>query len=121
MYSKRTIVLGASTNPERYSHKAVLDLVAKKHEVYAIGIKEGKIGEIDILTGLPKIAYAHTMTLYLNPTRQVPLYEYILKTKPKRLIFNPGTENPELAKLAIEAGIKVENACTLVLLRTDQF
>jgi len=121
MYTKRTIVLGASTNPERYSYKAVIDLDKKDHEVFALGINEGKIGEIDIITDLPKISYVHTLTLYLSAKRQEPLYEYIIETKPKRLIFNPGAENPELEKLATEAGIKVENACTLVMLRTDQY
>jgi len=118
---KRTIVLGASPNPERYSHKAVIALDKKGHEVFPLGIKTGQIGDIDIITELPIINYVHTLTMYLRAEKQRPLYDYILKLKPKRIIFNPGAENPELAKMAIQQGIKVEDACTLVLLSTGQF
>jgi len=118
---KRTVVIGASTKPERYSYKAVVDLMEKDIEVFPIGIKEGQINGLDIITNLPKIANVDTITLYLNPKRQKDLYDYILDIKPKRLIFNPGTENLELFILAKEAGIEVEEACTLVMLRTEQY
>jgi len=118
---KRTVILGASPNPQRYSHKAVLALHNNNHEVFPIGIREGKIGEIDIILEKPQIAYVHTFSMYLSIDNQLAYYDYIIKTKPKRIIFNPGSENPELAKLAQEAGITTENACTLVLLRIGAY
>jgi len=118
---KRTIVLGASPNPDRYSHKAVIALDEKNHEVFPIGIREGKIKDIDIITDLPKIAYVHTITIYLKAMNQKDYYEYIINTKPKRIIFNPGAENLELSQLALSKGIKVEDACTLVMLKLSTF
>ncbi len=118
---KRTVVIGASPNPERYSYKAVLELDKHGYEVFPVGIREGKIGQIDIITDQPKIASVDTVTLYVGPDKQPLLYDYIINLKPKRIIFNPGAENPELAKLANENGIIVEHACTLVLLRTKQY
>ncbi len=118
---KRTIVLGASPNPQRYSHKAVLALDENNHEVFPIGIREGKIRDIEIILDRPAISYVHTISLYLSIDNQKEYYDYILNTKPKRIIFNPGAENPELAELARKAGIKTENACTLVLLRLGAY
>lgn len=113
---KKTLVLGASTNPSRYSHIAVHRLKNKGHEVVPVGIREGAIAGIEIQKGEPNINEVDTITLYLNPERQVPYYDYILSLKPKRIIFNPGTENAELVKLARENGIETAIACTLVLL-----
>lgn len=118
---KKTLVLGASTNPSRYGYKAVERLRSNGHEVIAIGIKEGNIGEISITLGRPLIPDLDTITLYLNPTRQKDYYDYILGLKPQRIIFNPGTENAVLMKLAREKGIEVEAACTLVMLSLDQY
>jgi len=117
----RTIVLGASPNPSRYSNKAVIQLDQKGHEVFPLGIREGAIGDIDIILDTPEISYVHTITLYLGAQHQKAYYDYILGLKPRRIIFNPGAENEELAVMARQQGIKAENACTLVLLSTDQY
>ncbi len=121
MAGKKTVVLGASQNPSRYSNMAVNRLSAHKHPVIAVGRREGRIGNVQIVTGQPKEEEVDTVTLYLNPSNQKPFYDYILSLKPKRIIFNPGTENPELYKQAREKGIKPMEACTLVLLSTGQF
>lgn len=121
MSSKKTVVLGASANPGRYSNIAVNKLSAYRHPVVAVGRREGKIGQVDIQAGEPPIDEVDTVTLYLNPTNQKPFYDYILGMKPKRIIFNPGTENDELEKLAEEKGIETLEACTLVMLSTGQY
>jgi len=121
MSLKKTIVLGASSNPERYSFMAVKQLTAKHHEVIALGNKSGFIDEQMILTDTPEIKDVDTISLYLNPNNQKPYYAYILALNPKRIIFNPGTENDELAETARTAGIEPIEACTLVLLATGQY
>ena len=93
---KKTVVLGASTNPSRYSNIAVRKLQRYGHSVIPVGVKAGLINGIEIQKGSPDIESVDTITLYLNPTRQKPHYDYILGLNPKRIIFNPGTENPEL-------------------------
>ncbi len=118
---KKTIVIGASTKTDRYSHMAVNRLKAYGHEVVALGIKEGMIGEVSIRIDKPELNDVDTVTLYLNPLAQKDWYEYILRTKPTRIIFNPGTENFELATLAASNGIQTTEACTLVLLSTNQY
>ena len=118
---KNTVVLGASQNEERYSNMAVKKLVAHKHPVTAIGNKEGIINDIKIVKNNPSVIDVDTVTLYLNPENQKPYYDYILSLLPKRIIFNPGTENEELEKIANEKGIKTMEACTLVLLSTNQY
>ncbi len=119
--SKKTVVLGASTNPSRYSYLATSRLKNKQHEVIPVGIKKGAIEGIDIQNGTPDIEGVDTVTLYLNPTRQEQYYDYILSLQPKRVIFNPGTENPEFVKLLKENGIETEIACTLVLLNMGAY
>jgi len=119
--NKKTVVLGASTNPDRYAYKAVMLLRKHEHEVIAVGLKSGKVADVEIHATQQEIIDTDTVTLYLNPTHQKEYYEYILKLKPRRLIFNPGTENPELENIATENGIHCEEACTLVLLNTGQF
>ena len=119
--SKKTLVIGASENPERYSFKAVTDLKFYEHPVLAIGRRAGKIQDVEISKELIAATDIDTITLYLNPENQKPFYDYILSLKPKRIIFNPGTENSELETLAEEAGIQTIEACTLVMLRTGQF
>lgn len=121
MASKKTLVLGASTNPTRYSFLAINQLLSNKHEVIAVGNKKGTVATVEIELGLPEAKDVDTVTLYLNPSNQKPYYDYILAVKPKRIIFNPGTENDELAELAENAGIKTIEACTLVLLSTGQY
>lgn len=118
---KKTLVLGASPKPDRYAYKAVKRLQAAGHNVVAIGSKEDSIDDIPIITGMPPIAELDTITLYLNPMRQLEYYDYILQLKPKRIIFNPGTENDELMDLANRNGIETIEACTLVLLSTAQY
>jgi predicted CoA-binding protein len=118
---KKSVVLGASENPSRYSYLAVERLRAMGHPVVAIGRKEGKIGDTAIVTGHPKLDGVDTITLYLNPQLQVAEYDYILGIHPRRVIFNPGTENPLFFQKAEEAGIEALEACTLVMLTTGQF
>lgn len=120
---KPTLVIGASENPARYSNMAVKMLQAYKHPVMALGLRNGRIDDITIETEVAafKDSAIDTITLYLNPKNQVPYYDTILSLKPKRVIFNPGTENPEFEDLLIKNGIETEEACTLVLLRTSQF
>lgn len=119
--SKKTLVLGASENPDRYSFKAVTDLRFYNHPVIAVGRRAGKIQDIEISKELILANDIDTVTLYLNPENQKPFYNYILSLKPKRIIFNPGTENEELENLAAASGIETIEACTLVMLRTGQF
>lgn len=119
--SKKTVVLGASENPARYSYLAVHRLKNNGNEVIAIGKKKGKIDEVDIITGHPEIKDIDTITLYLNEQNQKAYYDYIFSLNPKRIIFNPGAENEELEQLARGKGIKTMEACTLVLLSTGQF
>lgn len=118
---KKTLVLGASTNPDRYSYKAAIQLSKKGHEVLPIGIKKGEIAGIKIENDTPQYEGIDTVTLYLNPENQKPYYDYIFSLKPKRIIFNPGTENFELIRLAKEKGIGTEIGCTLVMLAIDNY
>ena len=119
--NKKTLVLGASTKPERYAFKAVKMLVDKGHSVLALGQNAGEVAGVKIQTKAIPLKNIDTVTLYLNPTRQRDYYNYIVEAKPKRVIFNPGTENPEFYQLLELNGIKVEVACTLVLLTTNQY
>lgn len=121
MEKKKTLVLGASLNPSRYSHFAIHRLSGHNHPVVAVGLREGKVGNVDIVKGQPKENDIDTVTLYLNPANQKPYYDYIMSLHPKRIIFNPGTENYELEELANKNGIKTMEACTLVLLSTGQY
>jgi predicted CoA-binding protein len=121
MKNKKTLVIGASTNPERYSYKAIKMLLEKKQSVVAIGQKTGLIDTVNIYTKMIPLSQIDTVTLYLNPTRQRDYYNYIIENKPKRVIFNPGTENPEFYQLLQLNNIKYEEACTLVLLSSNQY
>lgn len=118
---KKTVVLGATTNPSRFAYLAVQRLQRHQVPVVPVGIREGAINGAEILLGQPDIADVHTITLYLNPVRQRPYYDYILGLQPQRIIFNPGTENPELMQLARKAGIETEIACTLIMLSTATY
>lgn len=118
---KKTLVLGASLKADRYSNIAVHRLVSNNQSTVALGLREGVIEGIKIDTKNKAYDNIHTITLYLNPERQTPYYDYILSLKPKRVIFNPGTENPEFYKLLEAHNIKVEIACTLVMLATNQY
>lgn len=119
---KKTLVLGASLNPSRFSYTAVYSLVQAGHPVVAIGLKKGVIGGIEIQTGIPLLKDIHTVTLYLNPENQQMYYDYILETvRPERIIFNPGTENDAFKNLAMLKGIGVEERCTLQMLSMEVF
>jgi predicted CoA-binding protein len=113
---KKTLIIGASENPERYANKAFHSLTQHGHPVVMLAHKEGKIDEVIIHKGFPNIEELDTVTLYVSPKNQEPYYDYLISLKPKRIIFNPGTENPVLEAKAIHHGIEAIEACTLVLL-----
>lgn len=119
--NKKTLVLGASLKPQRYSNIAINRLVTYNHDVVALGLREGSVAGIDIDTNLMPYANVHTVTLYLNPERQKPYYDYIISLQPKRIIFNPGTENKEFQNVLKQNNIYFEESCTLVLLGTNQY
>jgi predicted CoA-binding protein len=119
--NKPTVVIGASPNTDRYSYKATISLQNHNHTVYPIGIRNGKINDLDIITNKPTLENIDTVTLYVGPDNQPAWFDYIFSLNPKRIIFNPGTENPEFEALAISKGIEVLDACTLVLLSINQY
>ncbi|GAB4231606.1 MAG: CoA-binding protein [Ekhidna sp.] len=121
--SKKTVILGATTNPSRYAYIAGDMLSKYNHEIVPVGIKKGEVQGKPILDlrKKPDIPNVDTITLYLNPQNQQEWEAYILSLQPKRIIFNPGTENTELAEKARNHGIETTNACTLVLLSTGQY
>lgn len=121
MTEKKTLVLGASDNPSRYSYLAIQRLRSHNHPVAGIGKKDTRVADITITKDKQNLKDIHTITLYLNPQHQREYYDYILSLKPKRIVFNPGAENAELAKLATEKGIQTLEACTLVMLSTNQY
>lgn len=114
-------MLGASDNPSRYSYMAINRLRSHRHPVVAVGKRKGIVADVQMATETSQISDLDTVTLYLNPAHQKEYYQYILDAKPKRIIFNPGAENQELAGLAREKGIQPVEACTLVLLSTGQY
>lgn len=118
---KKTLVLGASNNPARYSNMAIEKLVKYGQPVVAIGLRSGIVVGIEILTGKPALDQIHTVTMYISPKRQPEYYDYLVSLKPERIIFNPGTENPEFYKILDKNGIKVNPACTLVLLSSQKY
>ncbi len=116
-----TLVVGASTNPNRYSNIAIKRLRGKELVVAALGLRKGKVADVTIDDAMVDYKNIDTVTLYLNPKRQEAYYNYIIGLKPRRVIFNPGTENMEFVKLLQENNIESEIACTLVLLSTNQY
>jgi uncharacterized protein len=121
MDKKKTLVLGASDNPARYSYLAIERLRKHQHPVVAIGKKKTEVAGVHIENEKKVFVDIDTVTLYLSPLHQTEYYDYILSLKPKRLIFNPGAENDELEKLARQNNIQTTDACTLVLLSTGQY
>lgn len=117
----KVLVMGANTRPEKYAYKAITMLQQHGHEVKGIGLRPGNVGGMEIDTEKKNYEGIDTITLYLNPANQQPYYDYFVALKPRRVIFNPGTENPELENLLEKNGIATEEACTLVLLSTGQF
>jgi hypothetical protein len=119
--SKKTLVLGASLKADRYSNIAIYRLRKFNIETVGIGLRSGMVNDVKIHTDLVPFTDIHTVTLYLNPQRQEPYYDYIISLNPDRVIFNPGTENPEFYKMLKSQNIEMDVACTLVLLGTNQY
>ncbi|WP_029034953.1 CoA-binding protein [Salinimicrobium terrae] len=118
---KKTLVLGATTNPSRYANIAINRLVRNQVPTVAIGLRKGEVAGVQIENEQVAFEDVHTVTLYLGPPRQPEYYDYILSLQPERVIFNPGTENPEFYRLLQKNNIEVEVACTLILLSTKQY
>ncbi len=118
---KTTAVFGSSVKPSRFSYKAIHKLRENGHPVYALGLREGRVADVVIQKGMPELKDVHTVTMYLGPQNQTEYYEYIQSLKPKRVIFNPGTENAEFAKALKDNGVEVVEYCTLVMLDMDMF
>lgn len=121
MKNKKTVVIGASPNPVRFSYKAVKSLIRHERPVVAVGFREGEIETQKILTGTPEIQDVHTVSLYIGSSRQSDYYDYIISLKPERVIFNPGTVNPDFMGKLNKAGIEPVNACMLVMLHDDEY
>ena len=119
--SRKVVVIGASPNETRYSHMASAMLGEHKHEVVPLGIRGGKVGKLDIVLERPELSDVDTVTLYVGPGRQSDWLDYILSLSPKRVIFNPGTENPEIYNRLEHNGISHEESCTLLLLKRGVF
>lgn len=121
MNRKKTLVIGASENPARYANRAAKMLVQYGHPVKLVGLREGKIGDEPIQAGTPELQDIDTVTLYVGLQNQQVYYEYIRDLNPKRVIFNPGAENPDFARQLISTGIEPINACTLVMLSVGTY
>ncbi len=121
MVKKKTLVIGASENPQRYSNMAIKKLAQNNHPIVAVGNKAGIVDEIPIQTKVLDTADINTVTLYIGPKHQAKYFDIIAALQPKRIIFNPGTENNELALFAEQNNIEVVHGCTLVMLSTGQF
>jgi len=119
--SKKTIVLGASNNPLRYSYRAISLLLTYHHEVIPMGIKKDEVLGIKIINDLPEINNVDTITLYLGPRNQESYYKFILNTKPARIIFNPVTENSKLKQLCEQNNITCVEDCTLIMLHQGTY
>ena len=120
-FMKKTLVTGASENPTRYSNMAIHSLRRHKFEVVALGIREGNVLDVPILTGMPNLTDVDVITLYLSEKNQKMYESYFIDLHPKKIIFNPGTDNPSLEKKALDAGIEVFHECTLVLLTLGSY
>lgn len=118
---KKTLVIGASENPVRYSYLAIQSLRKHGNDVVALAKRMGKVADIAIQTEFPESEDIHTVSLYVGAQRQAEYYNQLLELNPKRVIFNPGAENNELASKLEEKGIEAIEACTLVMLSTGQY
>lgn len=118
---KKTLVLGASENPARYANIAIKRLRANKISTVALGLRKGEVAGVKIENEKVPFENIHTVTLYLGPARQEEYYDYVVSLQPKRVVFNPGTENPEFYGILRENNIETEVACTLILLSTQQY
>lgn len=117
----KMVVLGASDNPDRYACKATKALIRNGYEAVPVGFKPGFIKELEIITGTPQIEDVDTLLIYMGARKQQEFYNYIIGLKPKRVIFNPGTENEDFRKELNKKGIKAINDCALIMLNTDSF
>ncbi|MGB0523695.1 MAG: CoA-binding protein [Flammeovirgaceae bacterium] len=117
----KTLILGASPSIHRYAYRAAHDLLSNGHEIVPVGIKSGQVFGKEIINSKALQEGVDTITLYISPQHQTEWYDYILQTAPRRIIFNPGTENTELAQLAQKQGIEVDFACTLVMLSVGTY
>lgn len=117
----KTLIIGASNNPERYSYKAAQSLLAHGYDIELLGLRDDEIFGKKIDVERKQYTEIDTVTLYVGAPKQPDYYQYILDLKPRRVIFNPGTENYEFEALLSEHGIIAEEACTLVLLGTRQY
>jgi uncharacterized protein len=117
----KTLVIGASTNPERYAFRAANSLLKHGHKIELLGIEEGEVAGHKILTGKPKFEEIDTITLYVSKKNQPDYYDYILGLKPRRVIFNPGTENAEFEEILYKNNIQPQEACTLVMLSIGNY
>lgn len=120
---KKTVIVGATPNPSRYAYLAAHMLTEYGHEIVPLGVKKGSVADKEIMNirNKPAVDDVDTITLYIGPQHQPEWYAYLLEMKPRRIIFNPGTENTEFAQLAEDQGAEVLEACTLVLLRSRQY
>lgn len=118
---KRVLVVGASPKPHRFSHMAIKKLLQYNHEVFAVGNREGIAAGVQIQKGFSGINNIDTITLYINQMNQKTIEDEILELNPKRIIFNPGTDNSHLAAKARALGIEVVSDCTLVMLGQGTF
>ncbi|MDC7218320.1 MAG: CoA-binding protein [Spirochaetales bacterium] len=118
---KKTLVIGASEKPERYAFKAITKLRSHGHPVEALALKPGKVGDVEFITKQTPLDNIDTVTLYVGPRNQPAYYDYVKSLSPRRVLFNPGTENSEFRELLKNEGIEVMEACTLVLLSTNQY
>lgn len=117
----KTLVIGASTNPERYAYKAIVQLLSKGHEVIAYGQRKGVVNGVEIETAWNPNWQVDTVTLYINPSIQAEYYDRIIALSPRRVIFNPGTENPEFYRKLEKNGIESQESCTLVMLSIGNY
>ncbi|MFI5452106.1 CoA-binding protein [Pedobacter sp. UC225_61] len=118
---KKTLIIGATPNADRYAYRAAHMLTAKGHPIVNVGVKQGEVAGVKIEKQGAPYHDIDTITLYIGPAVQIGYYDYILQTKPKRVIFNPGTENPEFEKMLDLHNIEPVEACTLVLLSIGQY
>mgnify|MGYP002640516596 CR=1 FL=1 len=121
MIKKKTLVIGGSPNPIRYSNKAIRKLISYGHDVVSIGLRESEVGSVKVQIGRPLFTDIHTVTMYIGPAKQSDYFDYIISLKPKRIVFNPGTENLEFENIAINTGIEVIQHCTLVMLNDGMY
>jgi predicted CoA-binding protein len=118
---EKYLVLGASPNSTRHSYKAVKSLVRRNKVVIPVGFRSGKISGVDIITGQPEVADITTVLLYIGAKKQPEFFDYILKKiHPGRIVFNPGTENPEFEEMAKKEKIEVVVGCALIMINSSQ-